>query len=119
MYLIVMIEQCQFWVKMVILTWKIGTTYQKYIKTLMMLSEPGSFITTSANEVTCQAVFVFFLFVFLFNPMKFSRSSFIVYLMISYKQTSVLIIPDSFGCVLAPSSEVSLGVDVSFMVSCF
>lgn len=65
---------------MVILTWKIGTTYKKYIKTLMMLSEPGSFITNSANEVTCQAVF----FLFLFIPIRFSRSSFIIYLMDSY-----------------------------------
>lgn len=44
---------------MIILTWKIGTTYQKYIKTLMMLAEPGSFITTSANKVTCQAMLAF------------------------------------------------------------
>lgn len=79
-----------------------------------MLSEPGSFITTSANKVTCQAVFVFF-----FIPVRFNRSSSIIYLMDSYKQTSVFIIPDSFSCVLAPSSEESLGVDVSFMVSCF
>lgn len=49
---------------MVHLTWKICTIYQKYFKTLIMLSEPGSFITTSANEVTCQVVGWFFFCLF-------------------------------------------------------
>lgn len=56
---------------------------------------------------------------FFLIPIRFSRPSFIIYLIDSYElsYSYVFIPPDSFSPVLPPSSEVSLGVDVMFMIS--